>query len=152
MRFPASAAFHQFLADAYTSGAFDSLSMGPSATAVYLPLLSAGWDHEVEFEGDQKFTDPTGTATLTCYYRPGMDRWNLTVGSAKQFGTWSARFGRRVPPDLVAAFTTSLVADTPLTRTVYHLPVAHRRHLVAYVESALSRLGTLLRISLGRAG
>jgi hypothetical protein len=132
--------FHQALGDAYAAGAFDSLSTHTSPTAVYLPLLIAGWDHGITFDGDQKFTATAGYANLTCYYRPhnGKDKWRLTAGFRKHDGAWSATFSQHVPLALVAAFTTALADEKPLTRTVGQLPLTHRSYLATELAQPTS--------------
>lgn len=121
--------FHHALDQAQASG---SLHLYTSATAVYLPLLTAGWSHIVDSRGDQMFTDPSGFATLTKYQLPHHgDAWSLnvlprTTGSCR----WSAEFSQHAPNALVAAFTASLADTTPVYRRAGTLPKELGSYLV----------------------
>lgn len=121
--------FHHALAEAHATEALHSFSR---ATDVYVPLLSVGWSHTVDRIGDQRFTDPTGLATLTNHRQPHLgDTWNLrvrpeTTGSSR----WSAGFSEHMPNSLVAAFTASMADTTPLYRRAGQLPKELHRDLV----------------------
>ncbi|MEV8426470.1 DUF317 domain-containing protein [Streptomyces niveus] len=122
--------FHHALAEAHATGSLHSLT---SATAVYLPLLNAGWSHTVDERGNQMFTSPDRLATVTGQRRPShvSDAWSMNVAPGTTGRCrWSAQFSKQVPNFLVAAFTTSLADTTPVYRTAGQLPKELGSYLV----------------------
>lgn len=131
--------FHRALAEAHAAGSLHFLS---GATAVYLPLLNAGWSHTVDERGNQSFTSPDRLATVTGDRRPshGADAWSMhvspgTTGSCR----WGARFSKQVPNALVAAFTASLADATPVYRRASTLPRDLHSYLVTEPVAAPGR-------------
>ncbi|MEW1794683.1 DUF317 domain-containing protein [Streptomyces niveus] len=122
--------FHRALAEAHTTGTLHSLS---SATAVYLPLLNAGWSHTVDERGNQRFTSPDRLATVSGDRRPShvSDAWSVDVAPGTTGRCrWSARFSKQVPNAMVAAFTTSLADTSPAFRRAGTLPKELGSYLV----------------------
>lgn len=120
---------------------------------VYLPLLAAGWHHEVSTDGWQKFTSPDGFAVLRHHYtlpaQEGADGWRMTVGRYKT-PLWEAAFTAAAPIHLVTAFTASVVAKAPLIRTVGLVPPDARLHLGLPLRVASpSPAGPAVRPALG---
>ncbi|MFJ6783626.1 DUF317 domain-containing protein [Streptomyces yangpuensis] len=99
--------------------------------AAYLPLLNAGWTHTASNWGSQHFRSPDGMAHLEHRYAT-TDRdkpvWMLNVGDPSE-PLWRASFTSRTPVTFVAAFTTSLVAEEPLTRIAREVPL-YTEHLL----------------------
>jgi hypothetical protein len=95
----------------------------------YLPLLAAGWNHEISTGGWQTFTSPDGLATLRHHYAPGLDKkadaWTMFVGE-HGLPLWAATFTAAAPVHLVAAFTASVTATAPLIRTAGQVPTDPR--------------------------
>ncbi|MEV4997481.1 DUF317 domain-containing protein [Streptomyces niveus] len=122
--------FHHTLAEAHAAGSLHSLT---SATAVYLPLLNAGWSHMVDERGNQMFTSPDRLATVTGQRRPShvSDAWSMNVApDTTGRCRWSAQFSKQVPNTLVAAFATSLADTTPVYRRAGQLPKELGSYLV----------------------
>ncbi|MCX5303127.1 DUF317 domain-containing protein [Streptomyces sp. NBC_00160] len=120
---------HFYLDDAYSDS--DMLFHDDTApAAAYLPLLNAGWTHTASHWGSQHFHSPDGMAHLEHRYGT-TDRnkpvWMLNVGYPSE-PLWQASFTSRTPVTYVAAFTSSLVREEPLTRAVGEVPF-HTRHL-----------------------
>lgn len=96
---------------------------------VYLPLLAAGWNHEISTSGWQTFTSPDGLATVRHHYAPGLDKsadaWTMFVGQ-RGLPLWGASFTAAAPVHLVTAFTASVAANAPLIRDPRQVPTDPR--------------------------
>ncbi|MFF4031641.1 DUF317 domain-containing protein [Streptomyces sviceus] len=87
---------------------------------VYLPLLTAGWQHTVKTDGVQYFRSPDGYGALQHAYvhkNVAAPRWSAW-GGPPDHPLWKATFSSAVPASLVAAFASSLASPVPLARAV----------------------------------
>ncbi|MFF8958663.1 DUF317 domain-containing protein [Streptomyces sp. NPDC014894] len=96
----------------------------------YMPLLMEDWSHTVRKDGKQVFHSPDNVAALWHWYteRP-QGSWVFQAGIPDQPPVWKATFTAGTPVPLISAFTSSLVEDEPLTRTVHDIPIATRDFL-----------------------
>ncbi|MEV7731633.1 DUF317 domain-containing protein [Streptomyces sp. NPDC088921] len=91
---------------------------------VYLPLLTAGWQHTVKTDGVQYFRSPDGYGVLQHAYvrknvaAPVWSAW----GGPPDDPLWKATFSSAAPASLVAAFASSLASPVPLARAVWNIP------------------------------
>ncbi|MFF4250548.1 DUF317 domain-containing protein [Streptomyces sp. NPDC001663] len=112
---------------------------------VYLPLLTAGWQHTVKTDGVQYFRSPDGYGVLQHAYvhkNVAAPRWSAW-GGPPDHPLWKATFSSAVPASLVAAFASSLASPVPLARAVWNIPADTRLHLTlpAALTDAAARQG-----------
>jgi len=112
---------------------------------VYLPLLTAGWQHTVKTDGVQYFRSPDGYGVLQhAYVRKNVAApvWSAS-GGPPDHPLWKATFSSAVPASLVAAFASSLASPVPLARAVWNIPADTRLHLTlpAALTDAAARQG-----------
>ncbi|MFI1886012.1 DUF317 domain-containing protein [Streptomyces jumonjinensis] len=105
-----------------------------SASAGYLPLLTAGWSHTVDSDGKQTFRSPETSAFLRHWYSPRKPAalnptWTFRADIPGEPLLWQATFTTGTPASVIAAVTTSLVEALPLARTVRELPAQSRTHV-----------------------
>ncbi|MGJ5751575.1 uncharacterized protein DUF317 [Streptomyces puniciscabiei] len=92
----------------------------------YTPLLARGWSHQVKTDGTQFFRAPDDLAGVRHRYA-GSDAptWTAWGGHPDQ-PYWRAQFSFGTPTALVAAFTISMIATVPVSRTVKDVPFPTR--------------------------
>ncbi|MFI7337099.1 DUF317 domain-containing protein [Streptomyces sp. NPDC050085] len=109
-------AFHRALVEQYEQlrarddDQLTALTTPGTTALVYLPLLSAGWEHTVHSQGVQVFVSQTQGTLLRHHFSPSR-RATTPVWHVNSWGGhWEARFNGTIPACLVAAFSTALVA------------------------------------------